>query len=65
MPNVYENSPDTPLAPGESDGMADFMAELDEPSSTDWDVMVENPPHEGLEGEVMPHPNLVKNLPAE
>lgn len=37
----------------------------DDICSTEWDVMVENPPHAGLEGEVMPHPDLVKNLPAE
>lgn len=64
MPKVFEHAEQDLLAPGETDGMADFMAELDEPTSTDWDVMVENPPHAGLEGEIMPHPDLVKNLPA-
>lgn len=58
MPRVFEHAEQDPLGPGETDGMADFMAELDEPTSTDWDVMVENPPHEGLGGEVMPHPDL-------
>lgn len=60
MPSIFEHAEQDPLAPGETDGMAEFMAELDQPTSTDWDVMVENPPHEGLEGEVMPHPHLVK-----
>jgi hypothetical protein len=55
MPRIYEHSPDEPMAENDSDGMRDFMLELDEPSSTDWDALVENPPHEGLEDIVMPH----------
>lgn len=55
MPSVFEHAEEEPLQPGDTDGMTAFMAELDEPTSTDWDAMVENPPHEGLEDIVMPH----------
>lgn len=51
--NVFEHSPDTPLQPGEVDGMAEFLDELDEPTSTTWDAEVEPPPHAGIEPEII------------
>jgi hypothetical protein len=33
--------------------MAEFLAELDEPTSTDWDAEVEPPPHAGIEPEIL------------
>ena len=55
MPSVFEHAENDPLKQDETDGMLEFMDELDRPTSTDWDAMVENPPHEGLEHVVMPH----------
>jgi len=59
MPAVFENDDETPLSPDDVDGMQESMDEADRPSSTDWDLAVENPPHEGYDGP-MPHPELVE-----
>jgi hypothetical protein len=57
MAQVFERDGDTPLQPGDVDGMEEWMGELDAPTSTDWDLAVENPPHEGYTG-YLPHPEL-------
>jgi hypothetical protein len=57
MAQVFEHDSDTPLQPGDVDGMQEFMDELDRPTSTDWDLAVENPPHEGYTGPLL-HPEL-------
>lgn len=57
MPLIYENDRTSPLKPGDVDGMREFMDEADASLSTDWDIMVENPPHEGYDGP-LPHPEL-------
>lgn len=59
MAVIFEHDPSTPLKPGDEDGMQAFMDEVDAPTSTDWDLAVENPPHEGYDG-YLPHPELVK-----
>jgi len=55
MAKIFEHTPGEVLAEFDTDGMREFMQEVDEPTSTDWDGLVENPPHEGLEDIVMPH----------
>lgn len=56
MPGVFE-SDGAPLKPGDHDAMEDWLEELDEPTSTTWDLAVENPPHAGYTG-YLPHPEL-------
>lgn len=57
MAAILEHDGKTPLKPGDVDGMEEFMPEADEPSSTDWDIAVENPPHAWWDG-ALPHPDL-------
>jgi hypothetical protein len=59
MALVFEHDGKTPLKPGDVDGMSELLDELDAPSDTDWDLAVENPPHNWYAG-YLPHPNLVK-----
>ncbi|RKP44756.1 hypothetical protein [Pararobbsia silviterrae] len=56
---IFEHDEENPVPADAADGMQDLMAELDEPSSTSWDIAVENPPHEGYDGP-LPHPSLPK-----
>jgi hypothetical protein len=49
MAVIYENDADHPMQEGDIDGMAWFLDE-DTPLPTDWDIMIENPPHEGYDG---------------
>jgi hypothetical protein len=60
---IYERDPAQPVGPDDVDGMQEFMDEADAPLSTDWDIAVENPPHEGYDGP-LPHPDLPKRSPA-
>jgi hypothetical protein len=46
MAQVFEHDGKTPLKPGDVDGMSELLDELDAPSDTDWDLAVENPPHD-------------------
>lgn len=57
MPLTYENDLASPLESGNVDGMQEFMIDDERPLSTDWDIAVENPPHEGYDGP-LPHPGL-------
>jgi hypothetical protein len=36
-----------------------LLEDADMPLPTEWDIAVENPPHEGYDG-LLPHPNLPK-----
>jgi hypothetical protein len=57
MAVILEHDEDTPVGPDDVDGMQEYMEEADTPLSTDWDIDVENPPHEGYDGP-LPHPEL-------
>jgi hypothetical protein len=47
----------SPLPEGATD--SHLLEDADMPLSTDWDIAVENPPHEGYDGP-LPHPDLPK-----
>ncbi|CAA9893041.1 hypothetical protein METHB2_960004 [Candidatus Methylobacter favarea] len=49
MAQVFETDADHPLQPGDTEGMETFLDE-DIPLSTDYDVMIENPPHAHYDG---------------
>jgi len=50
MATIFEHDPSRPIGPNDRDGMEDMMAELDAPSSTDWDISCEEPPHAWYKG---------------
>jgi hypothetical protein len=60
---ILERDPAVSPGPEDIDGMQEYMGEADAPLSTDWDILVENPPHEGYSGP-LPHPDLEKKQAA-
>jgi len=56
---IYENDGRTPPQPRNTDAMQEFMADLDESTSTDGDISVENPPYNWYTG-YLAHPPAAK-----